>query len=70
VENLTANYVFTLGLYRGLYLFNWVYRYFMEDHKTDTIVWVSGLVQTLLYIDFFYYYIVAKRKGERLVLPR
>ena len=86
VENLTANFVFVLGLYRGLYLFNWIYRYLLEGHVTDTIVWyvlvvheqltiiiihrVCGSIQTLLYIDFFYYYVQAKRKGQSLVLPR
>jgi len=54
VENLTGNYVFVLGLYRGFYLLNWIYRYVAEQHVTDTIVWVCGTIQTLLYVDFFY----------------
>ena len=31
------------------------------------IVWVSGIVQTALYLDFFYNYINAKR--ERIDAP-
>lgn len=27
IDNLTGNYVFMLGLYRGLYILNWIYRY-------------------------------------------
>ncbi|KAK9289161.1 hypothetical protein L1049_017635 [Liquidambar formosana] len=42
--------------YRALYILNWMYRYFTEDHYVHWITWISGLVQTLLYADFFYYY--------------
>uniref|UniRef100_A0A915NFZ7 ER lumen protein-retaining receptor n=1 Tax=Meloidogyne floridensis TaxID=298350 RepID=A0A915NFZ7_9BILA len=30
-ETITAHYLFALGIYRGLYILNWVYRYYMED---------------------------------------
>lgn len=70
VENLTANFVFALGLYRGFYIINWIDRYIMDHHRTDTVVWVSGVIQTLIYADFFYYYIDARRKGQALVLPQ
>ncbi|XVF41660.1 hypothetical protein PTKIN_Ptkin01aG0297700 [Pterospermum kingtungense] len=33
IDNLTGNYIFLLGTYRALYLINWVYRFFTEDHK-------------------------------------
>jgi len=72
VENLTANYVFCLGAYRGLYLLNWIDRYLTEEtytsSKTQWIIWISGFVQTALYCDFFYYYIMSKFMG-RNVLP-
>lgn len=42
---------------RFFYLLNWIYRFIMEDNYSQWIVWVSGAVQTILYIDFFYYYI-------------
>ncbi|KAI9310615.1 er lumen protein retaining receptor, variant [Dichotomocladium elegans] len=54
-ETITTHYLFALGAYRALYLFNWVYRYGMEGH-TDWIAWVAGLIQTALYSDFFYLY--------------
>lgn len=63
VENLTSHYVAALGAYRGLYLLNWVYRYFTEDDYIQRIVWVSGIVQTALYIDFFYHYYQSKKGG-------
>ena len=69
IENLTANFVFALGLYRGFYIVNWIDRYLVDNHKTDTIVWMSGVLQTILYADFFYYYFKAKRSGKRMELP-
>ncbi|KDP21782.1 hypothetical protein JCGZ_00569 [Jatropha curcas] len=57
IDNLTVNYVFLLGAYRALYILNWVYRFFIGGVKVRWIPWISGLVQTALYADFFYYYI-------------
>ena len=45
-----------LGMYRGLYILNWVYRYHSESFF-DPIAVVAGVVQTVLYIDFFYLYV-------------
>ena len=59
-ETITSHYLFALGTYRALYIVNWVYRYLMEDFY-DWIAIVAGIVQTLLYCDFFYLYIT---KGE------
>lgn len=69
IDNLTGNYVFLLGAYRALYVVNWIYRYFLEDHKARWISWISGLVQTALYADFFYYYIMSWKNHEKLKLP-
>ncbi len=35
---------------------NWIYRYFTEDSYTQWLVWICGLIQTIIYADFFYYY--------------
>ena len=32
-------------------------------------VWISGLVQTLIYCDFFYYYLKSWKNNEKLTLP-
>mmetsp|Transcript_3622 Transcript_3622/g.13112 ORF Transcript_3622/g.13112 Transcript_3622/m.13112 type:complete len:207 (-) Transcript_3622:87-707(-) len=69
VDTLTGNYVFLLGSYRTLYIMNWVYRFVAEPGYRQWIVWISGLIQTGLYCDFFYYYIRSWRKNERLSLP-
>ena len=69
VKNITSHYMFCLGAYRALYVVNWVYRYMTEEKYYDPIAWVSGVVQTLLYVDFFYYYVKARYLGENMVLP-
>lgn len=63
-ESITSHYLFALGSYRALYLLNWVYRYFSEAHY-DLIVIFAGVVQTILYCDFFYLYIT---KGGTLLI--
>lgn len=70
VDTLTSNYVFLLGAYRGLYILNWLYRFLTEPGYSQWIVWISGFVQTAIYCDFFYYYIVSWRKNEHLKLPK
>uniref|UniRef100_A0A8R1HY37 ER lumen protein-retaining receptor n=1 Tax=Caenorhabditis japonica TaxID=281687 RepID=A0A8R1HY37_CAEJA len=67
-EVITAHYLFALGSYRGLYILNWIYRYYTEDYF-DPIVVVAGIVQTVLYADFFYLYVtrvVQARKAMEL----
>merc|ERR1740117_2069181 len=48
----------------------WVWRYMTQEGYSDWIVWVSGIVQTILYLDFFYYYIKCKLDGSKLALPK
>ena len=55
-ETITSHYLFCLGLYRALYIFNWVYRFVEEDY-IDVIAVFAGCVQTVLYCDFFYIYV-------------
>uniref|UniRef100_A0A0G4I464 ER lumen protein-retaining receptor n=1 Tax=Chromera velia CCMP2878 TaxID=1169474 RepID=A0A0G4I464_9ALVE len=68
IENLTSDYVFAMGTYRALYIVNWVFRYFMEGY-VNWVGWVGGIIQTGLYVDFFYYYAMSKWYGQKLVLP-
>ncbi|KAH0546844.1 ER lumen protein-retaining receptor [Cotesia glomerata] len=67
-ESITSHYLFALGSYRGLYIFNWIYRYYAESHY-DLIAIIAGVVQTVLYCDFFYLYITKVLKGKKLQLP-
>jgi len=67
-ESITSHYLFALGSYRGLYLLNWIYRYYYEGFF-DLIAVVAGIVQTVLYCDFFYLYVTKVLKGKSLKLP-
>jgi len=67
-ESITSHYLFALGAYRGLYILNWIYRYYFEGFY-DIIAIVAGVVQTILYADFFYLYITKVLKGKKLQLP-
>lgn len=55
--------------YRGLYVLNWIYRFYTEPHYRQWLVWISGLVQTGLYADFFYYYFLCWKNNQKLSLP-
>nr|XP_021327592.1 ER lumen protein-retaining receptor 3-like [Danio rerio] len=60
-ESITAHYLLFLGLYRALYLANWLWRFHTEGFY-DQIAVVSGVVQTIFYCDFFYLYFT---RGQR-----
>jgi ER lumen protein retaining receptor len=67
-ESITSHYLFALGSYRALYILNWIYRYGVEGHY-DLIAIIAGIIQTILYCDFFYLYITKVLKGKKLQLP-
>ena len=54
-ETITTHYLFALGAYRALYIPNWLYRYFAEGHF-EPIAVLAGILQTVLYSDFFWIY--------------
>ena len=64
-ESITSHYLFALGSYRGLYILNWIYRYYFEGFF-DLIAIIAGCVQTVLYCDFFYLYITKGKITYRL----
>ncbi|GKT52642.1 ER lumen protein-retaining receptor [Colletotrichum spaethianum] len=69
-ETITTHYLFALGIYRALYIPNWIYRYFTEvNHKVDWIAITAGIVQTVLYSDFFWIYYTKVMKGKKFKLP-
>ncbi|QUC21760.1 uncharacterized protein UV8b_06003 [Ustilaginoidea virens] len=69
-ETITTHYLFALGSYRALYIPNWIYRYFMDTkYKTDWIAIIAGIIQTVLYSDFFYVYYTKVLKGKKFKLP-
>jgi len=67
-ETITTHYLFALGAYRALYIPNWIYRYLVEGH-VDHISTIAGIVQTVLYSDFFYIYWTKVLKGKKFELP-
>jgi len=67
-ESITSHYIFAMGVYRGMYIPNWIYRWVYEGH-VDWISVISGIVQTVLYCDFFYLYMTKVLAGRKLVLP-
>ena len=67
-ESITSHYLFALGAYRGLYILNWIYRYYSEGFY-DLIAIFAGIIQTVLYCDFFYLYITKVLKGQKFSLP-
>lgn len=67
-ESITSHYLFALGTYRGLYILNWIYRYYTEGFY-DMIAIIAGVIQTVLYCDFFYLYITRVLKGQKFTLP-
>ncbi|SPO03503.1 probable HDEL receptor ERD2 [Cephalotrichum gorgonifer] len=69
-ETITTHYLFALGVYRALYIPNWIWRYVTEPEKSvDWIAVVAGLVQTVLYSDFFWIYYNKVLKGRKFKLP-
>ncbi|PKS06897.1 hypothetical protein jhhlp_005492 [Lomentospora prolificans] len=69
-ETITTHYLFALGLYRALYIPNWIYRVVAEpDRDIDWIAVVAGIIQTILYSDFFWIYYKKVLKGARFKLP-
>ncbi|KAG9804756.1 putative ER lumen protein retaining receptor, partial [Aureobasidium melanogenum] len=67
-ETITTHYLFALGAYRALYIPNWIYRWFTEGHFEPISV-IAGLVQTVLYSDFFYIYYTKVFQGKKFNLP-
>ncbi|VDP14740.1 unnamed protein product, partial [Onchocerca flexuosa] len=68
-ETITAHYLFALGAYRALYVLNWIYRYYTVGYL-DPIPAVAGVLQTVLYADFFYLYVTRVIRGRgNLELP-
>jgi ER lumen protein retaining receptor len=58
VESSTAVYIALMGAYRALYILNWIYRAHTERHyRHYWVQYFCGIIQTILYADFYGYYI-------------
>lgn len=67
-ETITTHYLFALGVYRALYIPNWIYRYLAEGFF-DPLPVLAGVVQTVLYSDFFWVYYTKVLQGKSFKLP-
>lgn len=75
VELLTAHFVAALGFGRILEFSFWAHSYHELSHKSGSnlpgyLAIFSQLLQLVLLIDFFWYYIKAVRNATPLVLPQ
>ncbi|KAF2491444.1 ER lumen protein retaining receptor [Lophium mytilinum] len=71
-ETITTHYLFALGAYRALYIPNWIWRTVVVEKPTpfwDPISIIAGIVQTILYSDFFYIYYTKVIQGKKFNLP-
>ena len=69
-DSLSSHYMFAVGGYRALYVCNWIYRFATEPYYSNWIAWIAGFVQTALYADFAYHYVIKILSGESsLKLP-
>ncbi|KAI0443213.1 ER lumen protein retaining receptor-domain-containing protein [Xylaria telfairii] len=55
-------YLISLGSYRALYCLNWIWRELdPNDRKPNAVSVIFGIIQTLLYFDFFWVYYTRQR---------
>jgi ER lumen protein retaining receptor len=69
LDVLTREYLFFLSIYRLLYVVNWLYKGITESAHTPWVVWITGVIQTLVFSDFIYIYIRMKITGAEFELP-
>jgi ER lumen protein retaining receptor len=69
LDVLTREYIFFMSIYRLFYLLNWVQRWITKVGYTPRVLWVTGICQTLVYIDFIYVYLKMKITGAEFELP-
>eukprot|EP00768_Dysnectes_brevis_P004193 gnl/Dysnectes_brevis/2993_a3691_1344.p1 GENE.gnl/Dysnectes_brevis/2993_a3691_1344~~gnl/Dysnectes_brevis/2993_a3691_1344.p1 ORF type:complete len:239 (-),score=46.72 gnl/Dysnectes_brevis/2993_a3691_1344:44-760(-) len=63
-ENFSGDYIAALGAYRFFYILNWLYRRFVDDHSMPFVVWVSGIIQTVMYVEFLFYWWKARTSNK------
>ena len=69
IDVMGKDYVFLLSIYRLFYLLNWIYKAVTETGSTPMNVWITGILQTVIYADFIWVYIKAKVTGSEFELP-
>ncbi|KAH0795637.1 ER lumen protein retaining receptor [Histomonas meleagridis] len=69
LDVINLEYIFFLGIYRLFYLLNWIYKLVKDTGSTPKVVWITGILQTLIYSDFIYQYLKMKITGTDVDLP-
>lgn len=66
-ESMTSQYILYLGLYRFCYVINWIVKYLTVGSINHLLI-ASGIIQTLLYFDFFviYWRYCIKKEDEKI----
>ena len=67
-DAITVHYIFLLGIYRLLYIPNWIWRYYVEV-RFEKISFFAGILQTIVFSDFFYVYFTRITQGKDFQLP-
>jgi ER lumen protein retaining receptor len=69
VDVLSREHVFFLSVYRIFYMLNWVATLVKMRSSTTRVLWITGIIQTLVYSDFIFHYIKLKVSGHDELLP-
>ncbi|XP_055543890.1 ER lumen protein-retaining receptor 1-like [Wyeomyia smithii] len=67
IDNYTVCYLLSLGLYRAMYIINWVY-HFSYGGYLDPIAFFSGAVQTILFALVFVRLFSLKHREKRTMV--
>ena len=68
VEKFTGHYIASLGAYRFFYLLSWIHDYYYGNYISFVSI-LSGIVQVLIYADFFYVYLKILKNNFTSYLP-
>lgn len=69
VEVITATYMALCGVYRIIYMVNWIYG-FVYKHELVLTKFLSGMLQFIIYSDFLYYFFISARVNQsKIQLP-
>lgn len=69
VDIMNYNYIFFLSIYRLFYLLNWLYDTLRGISGRSANIWITGIIQTLIYSDFIYVYLKMRYTGSEFELP-
>ncbi|KAJ7935329.1 ER lumen protein retaining receptor-domain-containing protein [Mycena leptocephala] len=68
-ETITTHYLAALGAYRACIFLTGYTGAYASDNVVDPIAVTAGIVQTGLYVDFFYVYFTKVLQGQKFELP-